>query len=266
MVNKEKKATKNYNQRGILNRLFLPVILSLLVLLTGCVRYDVGINFDEQHHGEIVQHIRLAQQLTSLSKTEANQWLNSLENRAKSLQGKAKKISDEEIIVRIPFSNGQELTDKFNHFFNPNYSKISSGLKVENPELVQLKAEMSIKQNNWIFFERNKLNIDVDLRALGVLSNQGNVIISPGSLVNLEFVLNAPLRVKNLDKNSNLTSESNPNYTQTSWQLEPGQINHIETSFWVPSYLGIGTVIIVFFILVGFYAKHRHFPGVQKTY
>ncbi len=200
-----------------------------------------------------------------MSKTEANQWLKSLENRAKSLQGKAKKVSDEEIIVTIPFSNGQELTDKFNHFFNPNYSKIASGLKVENPELVELKAEMSIKQNNWIFFERNKLNIDVDLRALGVLSNQGNVIVSPGSLVDLEFVLNAPWRVKNIDKNSNLNSESNPDNTQVTWQLEPGQINRIETSFWVPSYLGIGTVIIILVILVGFYAKHRHFPGVQKT-
>lgn len=265
MVNKQKKATKKHKKRGILNRLFLPLILSIFVLLTGCVRYDVGVNFYEQHNGEIVQHIRLAQQLTSLSKTEANQWLNSLESRAKALQGKAQKVSDEEIIVRIPFSNGQELTDKFNHFFNPNYSKIDSGLKVENPELVQLKAEMSINQNNWIFFERNKLNIDVDLRALGVLSNQGNVIVSPGSLVNLEFVLNAPFRVNNLDKQSTLNSESNANYTQTSWQLEPGQINHIETSFWVPSYLGIGTVIIILVILLGFFAKHRHFPGVQKT-
>ena len=196
-MNQQIKATTN-NRTGVLKRLFLPLILSVLVFLTGCVRYDVGVNFYEQHNGEIVQHIRLAQQLTSLSQTEVNQWLNSLENRAKSLQGKAKKISNEEIIVTIPFNNGQDLTDKFNHFFNPNYSQIASGLKVENPELVQLKAEMNIKQNNWIFFERNKLNIDVDLRALGVLSSQGNVIVSPGSLVNLECGLNAPGKVKNL--------------------------------------------------------------------
>ncbi len=259
------KVATNKPKIGKIKRLFLPLIISILVLLNGCVRYDVGVNFHEQHNGEIVQHIRLAEQLTSLSKTEVTEWLNSIESRAKSLQGKAKKVSDEEIIVTIPFSNGQELTDKFNHFFNPNYSQIASGLKVQNPELVQLKAEMNIKQNNWIFFERNKLNIDVDLRALGVLSNQGNIIVSPGSLVNLEFVLNAPLRVKNFAENSNLNSESDTENTQVTWQLEPGQINHIETSFWVPSYLGIGTVIIILVVLLGFYAKHRHFPGVQKT-
>ncbi|MGB5594336.1 MAG: DUF3153 domain-containing protein [Crocosphaera sp.] len=260
----QKVQTKSY-RKGILRNLFLPLLLSLLTVLTGCVRYDVGVNFYEQHHGEIVQHIRLAEQLTSLSKTEANQWLDSLENRAKALQGNSKKVSDEEIIVTIPFSNGQELTEKFNRFFNPNTSKIASGLKVENPELVQLKAEMSIKQSNWLFLERNKLNIEVDLRALGVLSNQGNIIVSPGSLVDLEFVLNAPWRVKNVAKNGILDSESNPEKTQVTWKLQPGQLNSIETSFWVPSYLGIGTVIIIGFILLGFYAKHRHFPGVHKT-
>ena len=62
-----------------------------------------------------------------------------------------------------------------------------------------------------------------------------------------------------------MNSESDPENTQVTWQLEPGQINHIETSFWVPSYLGIGTVIIILIVLLGFYAKHRHFPGVQKA-
>ena len=83
--------------------------------------------------------------------------------------------------------------------------------------------------------------------------------------MDLEFVLNAPWRVKNVAKNGILDSESNPEKTQVTWKLQPGQLNTIETSFWVPSYLGIGTVIIIGFILLGFYAKHRHFPGVHKT-
>ncbi len=61
-MNRQKKMTQRNKKIGRVKRLFLPLILSLLVLLTGCVRYDVGINFDEQHHGEIVQHIRLAKQ------------------------------------------------------------------------------------------------------------------------------------------------------------------------------------------------------------
>ncbi|MEM8777927.1 MAG: DUF3153 domain-containing protein [Cyanobacteria bacterium P01_G01_bin.49] len=266
MVNQTTKAQSKKRKQGIFRSLFIPLLFSVLTLLSGCVRYDVGVNFHEQHHGEIVQHIRLAEQLTSLSQTEANKWLDSLESRAKELKGTAQKISSEEMLVTIPFSNGQDLTKKFNQFFNPNPSKLSNTLKEENSELVQLKAEMSIKQSNWIFFEKNRLNIQVDLRALGVLSKQGNVIVSPGSLVDLEFGLTTPEKVKRIGETGDqLVIASNLDEHQMIWKLKPGQLNTIEASFWVPSYLGIGTLGIIGLMLLGFYAKHRHFPGLQKT-
>ncbi|MEA5512348.1 DUF3153 domain-containing protein [Crocosphaera sp. UHCC 0190] len=253
-------------KKGLLRSLFIPLIFSLVMVLTGCVRYDVGVNFSEQHQGEIVQHIRLAEQLTSLSQTEATKWLDSLESRAKELKGTAKKISPEEMIVRIPFSNGKDLTEKFNQFFNPKTTEIASGLKVEDSELVQLKAEMSIKQSNWVFFEQNLLNIQVDLRALGVLSKQGNIIVSPGSLVDLKFALTTPWTVKDLLKNGESLGNGSTLVDKTMiWKLQPGQLNTIEASFWVPSYIGIGTVGIVVLMLLGFYAKYQHFPGIQKA-
>ena len=66
---------------------FMPLLLLLSLGLGGCVRYDLGINFTEQHYGEIVQHIQLSQQLTTLSQSEADKWLASLESRAKALRG-----------------------------------------------------------------------------------------------------------------------------------------------------------------------------------
>ena len=99
-MNYQTKLTTNKPKIVKTKRLLLPLIISILVLLNGCVRYDVGVDFHEQHNGQIVQHIRLAEQLTSLSKTEVTEWLNSIESRAKSLQGKAKKVSDEEILNR----------------------------------------------------------------------------------------------------------------------------------------------------------------------
>ncbi|MFN9174146.1 MAG: hypothetical protein ACK58N_06415 [Synechocystis sp.] len=71
----------------------LPLFLCLCCLLTGCVNYAVGINFAEQHRGEIVQHITLGEQLTTLSQAEADRWLQSLEQRAKLLQGKTDRTS-----------------------------------------------------------------------------------------------------------------------------------------------------------------------------
>lgn len=243
----------------------LPVVLLLLMFLSGCVRYDVGINFADQQHGQIIQHITLGQELTSLSQTEATKWLNSIEQRAKQLQGKAKKISADEIIVTIPFSNGQELVKKFNQFFNPNSDKIAKKVNPENLDLVQLKSEMSLRQSNAIFLERNQLSINIDLRALGVLSNQGNIIVSPGSLVDLELTLNAPLFLHNIPSENGLIPEIKNSGKQLVWHLMPGQINTIDAVFWVPSWLGVGTVIIILLMIAGFYLKYRHFPGITPT-
>lgn len=247
--------------KGLLKVFLMPLVISLLTLLSGCVHYDVSVDFFQQHRGEIVQHIRLAEQLTNLSQTEANKWLDSLEKRAEQLQGKAKRISPQEIVVKIPFGNGEELAQKFNQFFNPPTSKLAQSLKEDDLDLVKLKAKMDLKQSNWLFIEQNKLNLEVDLRALGVLSNQGNIIVSPGSLVDLEFILKAPLGLKNIVSDAPVSQEMN----QLVWSLKPGQIHTIEASFWVPSYLGIGTVGIILLMLGGFYLKYRHFPGLEKA-
>jgi hypothetical protein len=243
----------------------LPFIFCLLSFLAGCVRYDVGVNFEHQQHGEIVQHIKLGQQLTSLSQSEATKWLSSVESRAIQLQGKAEQISPQEIVVTIPFNNGQDLATKFNQFFNPNPQNVAHSLQQDELDLVQLNSQMSLRQNNWLFLERNRLNLSVDLRALGVLSNQGNVIVSPGSLVDLEFALNTPWGARSLVSENLLTPDILNEGRQLVWHLQPGQINQIETVFWLPSLLGLGTVAIIGFVVGGFYLKYKRFPWYPET-
>lgn len=51
----------------------LWVLLLASLLLSGCVKYDVGINFQGQHHGAIVQQIKLGEQLTSFSNSQAQE-------------------------------------------------------------------------------------------------------------------------------------------------------------------------------------------------
>ena len=50
MLNEQKKVEKAKPNIGRLKRLLLPILLFFLISLTGCVRYDVGVNFYEQHH------------------------------------------------------------------------------------------------------------------------------------------------------------------------------------------------------------------------
>ena len=240
----------------------LPLFLCLCCLLTGCVNYDVGINFVEQHRGEIVQHITLGEQLTTLSQAEADRWLKSLEQRAKALHGKTDRPSDQELVVTIPFGNGQELVDKFNQFFNQETPKSRRSPEPDQLELLNLKAELALEQHNWLLVDRNRLQLTVDLRALGVLSNQGNIIFSPGSLIDLQFDLQTPFGIAVLESDETALPET---LATGAWQLKPGQINTIEAIFWVPSYLAIGTMAIVGLCLGGFFLKYRRWPGVLPS-
>jgi PBP1b-binding outer membrane lipoprotein LpoB len=72
----------------------LWIILIAALFLSGCVKYDVGIHYDGQNHGEIVQHVRLSDHLTNFSDA-AQDWLHSVEQRTKQLGGRVKRLSNQ---------------------------------------------------------------------------------------------------------------------------------------------------------------------------
>ena len=252
------------------NRLCLGMFLGVFLLLTGCVRYDLGVNFQHQHGGAIVQHIRLGEQLTSLGSLSGSNsgfspgetWLASITQRTQQItSGKIKQISPEEVVVTIPFSNGKQLVSSFNQFFNPREHKASQLAKLDSSDLVQLQSDITLNQSNLLFLERNKLRLQVDLRPLGVLSDGGNVIIGAGEILDLQFQLHTPWGAKSDGDIAPLVSDGGH---QLVWRLETGKINDIEAVFWLPSYLGIGTLVIVLLMVGGFYWKYKHFPGFSS--
>jgi hypothetical protein len=239
----------------------LWVILLTSLLLTGCVKYDVGVNFQGQHHGAIVQHIKLGEQLTSFSNSQAAEWLKSIERRAKQLQGKVKRISDQELVVTIPFSSGAELESKFNQFFNPNAKKKAASPATDTANLPNFSSKLQLTQGNLIFWQRNRLSYDLDLRSLGVISAKGTVIVSPDSLLDLQFSLETPWGARSIEKAENVVRpDVYDDGHRLVWTLKPGQLNHIEAVFWLPSPLGVGTLVIVLLVLGGFYVKYKSFP------
>ncbi len=248
--------------RRILGRLrVLWVILLASVLVSGCVQYDVGVNFESQHHGQIVQHIKLGEQLTNFSNTQAQEWLRSIESRAKQLQGKTKRLSEQEIVVTIPFNSGTELDSKFNQFFNPVVKKGKPSKTAETVDLPNFNSKFHLNQGNFVLWHRNHLSYDLDLRSLGVLSSKGNVVVTPGSLLDLQFSLETPGGARSIETSANAIRPNSYNDGhQLVWTLKPGQLNHLEAVFWLPSPLGIGTVAIALFVLGGFYFKYKSFP------
>ncbi len=253
----------------------LIVVLLATSLLTGCVRYDVGVNFDSQTHGTIVQNIRLSERLTSFSQATVEDWLNSIERRARQLEGNARRMPDRSLMVTIPFNNGEELVEKFDRFFNPVEESATPAALDE--ELPQLESHLDLTQNNAVFALRNRLSLELDLRSLGVLVNQGNFVVSPESVIDLSFTLNTPWGAKpvvpNLKEQTQdeagetaieAVDEIVPDVTtegqQLVWNLQPGEVNRLDVLFWVPSPIGMGAAIVILLAVLGHYLKHQLLP------
>ncbi|HBB35723.1 MAG TPA: DUF3153 domain-containing protein [Cyanobacteria bacterium UBA8803] len=240
------------------------IVLLAALLLSGCVKYDVAVNFNDEHHGAIVQHIRLGEQLTSFSNAQATEWLRSIEQRAKQLQGKTKRFSSQEIVVTVPFSNGEELAAKFNQFFNP-VAAGSGSKKRKTGNLPSIDSKLNLKQHNFFVVQQNQLSYELDLRSLAVLAANGSAIVSPGSLLDLHFSLETPWGAKTIGQTANtINPKSYNNGHKLVWTLIPGQLNRLEVVFWLPSPLGIGTIVIVVLVLSGFYVKYKSFPWIPE--
>ena len=242
----------------------LPLVFCLLTLVTGCVQYDVGVNFESQTRGEIVQHIKLGERLTSFSSETVAEWLKSVERRVRLLDGKTKRLSQTEVLVRIPFNNGAELQDKFNQFYNPiaqtAKSRVASPLETDLPKF---ESHLNVKQNNLLLVLRNRLSLELDLRSLSLLSSNGSLLLSPGGLLELDFSLNTPWGAESIETVAGaLVPESYQQGKQLVWKLKPGEINYLEAIFWIPSPVGIGALIIALFVAAGIALKYQILPAL----
>ena len=253
-----KSSARNSVRKPIL--FLLPLVFCLLTFLTGCVRYDVGINFNSPYSGTLVQHIKVGAQLSNLGKSEATEWLKAVESRSRKLQGKVKHLNSEEILVIVPFTNGEELASKFNQLFNSYVPDTSAVIVEQDAELVKLGSVVSLQQSNLLFVERNHLDLTIDLQALNLLANQDKILIDPNSLLDLEFHLNTPWIANNVNHSDNLKPLDN--HQGLVWHLESGQLNHIEAVFWLPNPIGIGAATIILVMILGYMLKYRRFPGI----
>jgi hypothetical protein len=233
--------------RSVSRLLKLTVLLIAPLLLCGCVRSDVGIHFDNPQRGEIIQQIQISDRLRGVNQTATEQWVKTIEQQSQAIGGEIQRLPNQNLRVRIPFQNATDLETKFNRFFN--LTATGTGL-----DLPKIESHLSLTHHNLLLLERDRLEYDVDLRSLGVASSSGNVLLSPSGLVDLEFRLETPWGAQNMVKSSQGTS-ARSSKNQLIWKLIPGEQNHLEAAFWLPSPIGIGTVIILLLIIGGQYLK-----------
>ncbi len=261
------------------------VLAIATIFLTGCVDYKVGIQFDSQTHGTIVQNVRLSDKLMAFNREAASAWLDSIAKRTRNLGGRVRRPSKQEIKATMSFSNAAELEEKLNTFFHPiqKQQKPIAASQVAAPSESQSQAQpepkeaatdtenqdklpkigsnLKINQNNFLLVLRNRFVYDIDLRSLAVLSSEGNILVSPGSLVDLKLTLQAPWGLRSVEKHEYAISpQMNLEGNQLTWKLQPGKRNHLEAIFWIPSPIGIGAVAIAILVGIGFWLKYQLLP------
>lgn len=225
------------------------VLVSLVaLLLSGCVNYDVGVHFDNQHSGQFTQTVKLGDRLAAINGISAQQWLDSLDERARKLQGDTQRISNSELQVRIPFTTDKDFVKKFNRFFE---GQPAASDLIETPNV---SAQVALQQANWIVVLRNHITLDVDLTSLGINSDEEGMLVNPGNLLNLDFHVDAPWGAKYKLRGPNaIAGEALPN--GMVWHMLPGQLNHIEGYFWMPSPLGLYSLGLIGLVVGATYLK-----------
>ncbi|PSB58906.1 DUF3153 domain-containing protein [Chamaesiphon polymorphus] len=243
----------------LVNRLLSPIgrhlaigYFFIAIALSGCIKYDTSINFSSLNDGEIVEHIQLGDRLNSFSQDAVKKWVDSIDRRTIQAQGRIEHLSDRELKVIIPFNNPQELVAKIERYFNPQTS--------DTQARTNFNSHMTIDRSNFLLAVRNHLSYDIDLRSLAIAATDPKVSVAADNSVELNFSLNSPWGVKNGELTNNIASVKKLGNTQTSWQLKPGQLNHVEAIFWLPNPLAIGGVVISLISLAGYYFKYRQLP------
>lgn len=231
---------------------FLKIVVILLtLLLSGCADYQLGLNFYSETSGEIVQHLHLNDRLTTLTPIVADQWFAQLEAKAKRLQGSSQRLSLQELEVHIPFSSGADLEQKFNQLFQA-VEMPDGGDQGPAPEIV---AQVNLIQQSRWFLLRNHLQLELDLRPIGLLIAQGKSLVNVDGVFDLEFYLNTPWDLGKANIHGSVPAQVHGN--QVIWSLRPGQINYLEATFWVPSPVGMGSVVILVGTIVAIWFRQK---------
>lgn len=228
-------------------RRLLPLLCLLLtVALSGCVQAETTIRFQGQTAGELIQHIKLNDRLSALNRPAAQQWFQQLSQRGKQLGGKVRRDRNEWWLT-LPFDNGRDLETKFAQLYAPLTGSESTPLLLPEPSL-------TVRQSNALLAIGNQLDLTVDLSDFAIASRGQQVLFDPGALLDLEVCLETPWG-----------SRSQPEPTQTGstaqlqrqcWKLQSGE-NHLQSSFWLPSFIGIGSLVIGLVIAIGWQIRKQ---------
>lgn len=257
----QRKQRLNWPGRPGWGRLWGPVAIAVLALITtGCVDVDFDIRFTEANHGTLVQTLRFDEGWQVWGGATTRDWLDRWADRARAAGGRITDRSDRRLQVEIPFHNGRDLQARVRALGQPLTTEDPSTDGADRATSQSHRADrrpddpidrlafpqtFELRQQNWLVAVRNQLHYEVDLRSLAAWGSDRLALVDPDSLLDWQVRLQAPRIAPD--------SQHPGPPDRRSWRLEPGQLNTIDAVFWVPSWLGMGSIAIVLFCAIGWW-------------
>ncbi|MGA1264104.1 MAG: DUF3153 domain-containing protein [Prochlorothrix sp.] len=261
-------------------------VLLILVLasgLGGCIQYDLGLRFDHQTAGAIVQSIALNPAVSQFSPNLIQDWFTALDRQAPHIPSLGQQVAPDRYVLTVPFYGSQDLVQKFAQVIplqpaidpasialtpapiDPAQIALTPASIDPNPidptpapiyqpqtwqgALPPIAASLSLEQDNRLIAIHNHLTLTLDLRPLTALDRQGRSLLGQTHLLQVAFSLQTPWGLDWATTDPPLAPQHHSN--QVVWSLPVGEVTTIETAFWVPSPIGMGTIVILGLMLLG---------------
>jgi hypothetical protein len=247
---------REWLQRRWLKPWAIAIILVLSIGLSGCVEADSSIQYQDQVHGTLVQHLHLDTTPNRIERFTAERWLQSVRDRTLQLDGSVEQHNDQDWILSIPFYNGADLQHKFNQLMqqilfsdrlsnSPEAATPLADSLAGAPLPADLTLNFVVHEQNFGLVQRNHITYALDLRSQQ--SNQ-DVWLPLQNAVTWTFSLATPWGAT---PTPNSDDPIQPTSHQLIWQLHPERPNYIDVEFWLPSPLGIAAAGIGVLVALG---------------
>ncbi|MEO0801891.1 MAG: DUF3153 domain-containing protein [Cyanobacteria bacterium J06642_2] len=244
---------------------------------TGCVRYELGLQFNWMGGGEITQDLSWDSMLAGLANElevgVTDQLIAEVERRAEKVEGSLARISDSHVRVTIPFDRYSELEEKVDAFINEPWVVLPDAQSQLLPQApVQLASNAAAAEVNTVFSNEGtphdsipsgreiaqatvapSSELEIDRQSFILMDRyiltydldlRGVAVDVPGGLFSLSIDrlldLTFSLQTPLRPSTSNATSQVGNRLT---WDLETGRVNRLEAVFWLPSWIALVTLI-----------------------
>lgn len=240
----------------MLKRLCRTLCVSLLLcpLLGGCVDYDLGIRFDSQTQGYLTQTLHVSDRILPLGNTDRDAFFQQIISQTQALSGSANRLDDTTLNVTLPFSNGEQLVERFNRQAN-----LLSSL----PGAPVVNTHLALQQNNYLFALRNHLTYSLNIDEFEAFAASDT--FNDFSWLTLTFHLTTPWGVTSTGPSAPTSPAPTIEGHTATWHLAANQPQQIEAVFWIPSPIGIGAGAIALFCILGERLKYQLLANVTPS-